>query len=309
MSEQPAPSAPPPHLGPITCVTVTSEDPAGLAALYSEWLGYREVPAGVAPLPAALADGWGAPAQTGAETRLLAPAKGTGFWFRFVAGQTGDYRALTTWGWNASELIVQDVDALAAHLENSPFRIIGPPEDLSFTDAIRAMQIEGPAGEVVYLTQFKRRLEEFDTPEPECAVDRCFIVILGGADLHALKRFYETRFGVPDAPVMPVKISVLSNALGLPAEQAHDLAALPLAGQSFIEADQYPAEAIARRTPEGALPPAMAIVSFRVPDLAPHQAAALGPVYTSDLPPYAGARALTLRGPAGELIELIEAPR
>ncbi len=306
MSGHSAPARVQPRIGPITCVTVTTEDPESTAALYREWLDYRDVPGGADPLPETLATSWGVPDQAGADVRLLAPAEDSGFWFRFVAGQTGDYRALTTWGWNASELIVQDVDALAARLVGSPFRIIGPPEDLSFTDAIRAMQIEGPAGEVVYLTQFKRRLEEFDTPEPACAVDRCFIVILGGADLAELKRYYEAVFGVPDAPVMPVKIGVLSNALGLPVDQAHDLSALPLAGQSFIEADQYPPETVARAAPEGALPPAMAIVSFRVPDLAPHEPAALGPVYTSERPPYAGARALTLRGPAGELIELIE---
>lgn len=295
-----------PDLGPIRCVTVTAEDPHALAALYREWLDYRDVSGGDGPVSQALAESWAAPAQAGARSILLAPAHDSGYWFRFVAGPGDDYRALTTWGWNATELIVQDVDDLAARLADSPFRIIGPPEDLSFTDAIRAMQIEGPAGEVVYLTQFKRRLEEFDTPEPLCPVDRCFIVILGGPDLSALRQFYQSRFAVPEAPVMPVKITVLSEALGLPADQLHELSALPLAGQSFIEADQYPAQTVARTVPTGSLPPAMAIVSFEVPDLSAHLPSAIGPIYTSELPPYRGARAMTLRGAAGELIELIE---
>ena len=48
---------------------------------------------------------------------------------------------------------VDDVDALAAELASSPFRIIGGPADLSFSDQIRAMQVVGPAREVLYLTQ------------------------------------------------------------------------------------------------------------------------------------------------------------
>ena len=61
----------------------------------------------------------------------------------------------TTYGWSASELIVQDVDQLADDLADSPFEIIGPPKNLSFTDDIRAMQVLGPANEILYLTQVK----------------------------------------------------------------------------------------------------------------------------------------------------------
>ena len=42
---------------------------------------------------------------------------------------------------------------MAAELASSPFRIIGGPADLSFSDQIRAMQVVGPAREVLYLTQ------------------------------------------------------------------------------------------------------------------------------------------------------------
>jgi catechol 2,3-dioxygenase-like lactoylglutathione lyase family enzyme len=296
-------------IGPIRCVTITADDPAALADTYTRWLGYRRLESGTPDqVDPAEARGWGAPAQAGSTQVLLAPERGEDFWFRLVQGPPGDYRALTTWGWNAAELIVEDVDALAGRLADSPFRTIGPPEDLSFTDAIRAMQVEGPAREVLYLTQFKRRLAEFDTPEPRCAVDRTFIVILGGPNLEALQRYYEQRFGVPEAPAMPVKVSVLSNALGLSPDTLHDIAALPLQGQSFIEADRYPVETAARTSREGCLPPAMAMVSFVVPDLAPHLPDALGPVYGSHHAPYLGARAITVTGPAGELIELLELP-
>ncbi|MCC5867193.1 MAG: hypothetical protein JJU27_01665 [Gammaproteobacteria bacterium] len=293
-------------LGPISCVTITAEAPEVLAATYQRWLGYRRVDGdATAEVPEAVASGWGAAAQSGSRQILLAPETGEDFWFRFVEGRTGDYRALTTWGWNAAELIVRDVDDMARRLADSPFRMIGPPEDLSFTDAIRALQLEGPAQEVLYLTQFKRQLPEFDTPLPRCDVDRTFIVILGGPDLEALQAYFESRFEVPPSPAMPVKVSVLSNALGLPSGQLHDIAALPLDGQSFIEADRYPAQTHARTVQPGHLPPAMSIVTFEVPDLAPFLADALGGQYTCTSVPYQGRPAVTVRGVAGELIELV----
>ncbi len=293
-------------LGPIRCVTITAEEPEVLAAAYQRWLGYRQVDADPSlEVSAAVATGWGAPAQAGSRQILLAPEQGDDFWFRIVEGETGDYRALTTWGWNAAELIVRDVDAMAQRLADSPFRMIGPPEDLSFTDAIRALQIEGPAREVLYLTQFKRQLPEFDTPLPRCDVDRTFIVILGGPSLEALQAYFEARFEVPHSPAMPVKITVLSNALGLPSDQLHDLAALALDGKSFIEADRYPAQTVARRVQPGYLPPAMSMVTFEVPQLAPFLADALGGQYTCTTAPYRNRPALTLRGVAGELIELV----
>ncbi len=293
-------------LGPIRCVTITAEDPHALAASYQRWLGYRPVDEdALVEVPAEVATGWGASAQAGSRQVLLAPEVGDDYWFRIVEGETGDYRALTTWGWNAAELIVRDVDAMARRLADSPFRMIGPPEDLSFTDAIRALQIEGPAREVLYLTQFKRQLPEFDTPLPRCDVDRTFIVILGGPSLEALQAYFESRFDVPHSPAMPVKISVLSNALGLPSGQLHDLAALALDGQSFIEADRYPAQTVARRVQPGYLPPAMSIVTFEVPTLAPFLDDSLGGHYTCTSAPYRNRRAVTVRGAAGELIELV----
>lgn len=293
-------------LGPICCVTITAEDPEALAASYQRWLGYRQVDADTPhEVRAAVASGWGASAQAGSRQVLLTPEVGDDFWFRFVEGEAGDYRALTTWGWNAAELIVRDVDDMARRLVDSPFRMIGPPEDLSFTDAIRALQIEGPAREVLYLTQFKRQLPEFDTPLPLCDVDRTFIVILGGPSLEELQAYFESRFAVPHSPAMPVKITVLSNALGLPSEQLHDLAALALDGKSFIEADRYPAQTEARRVQPGYLPPAMSMVTFEVSDLAPFLADSLGGQYTCASAPYLGRPALTVRGVAGELIELV----
>ena len=161
------------------------------------------------PISTGLAQTWACPGEAGQDFLLLKPASDVDFWMRLVAAEpVADYRPLTTYGWNASEIIVQDVDRLAEQLADSPFEIIGPPEDLSFSDAIRAMQVRGPADEVVYLTQFKRPVPEFDVPDALSFVDRVFIMIVGGPDLAAIQRYYEETFAVPQAPVMDAVVSV-----------------------------------------------------------------------------------------------------
>ncbi len=292
-------------LGPIRSVTVTTPELGATAAAYEDFLGYAA--AGGGQVSAALAATWQCPAEAGRDYLLLKPASDVDFWLRLVAAEPlPGYRPLTTFGWNASELLVQDVDALAAQLADSPFEIIGPPEDLSFSDAIRAMQVRGPANEIVYLTQFKRPVPEFDVPDALSFVDRVFIMIVGGADLGAIQRYYETTFNVPPAPVMDAVVSVLSDAFGLPRGQLHAIAALSVGGKCFIEADQYPAAATPRPVRAGCLPPATAIVSFECAQLAGLRAAPVGPVTQHPEEPYAGRRAALLRGAAGELIELIE---
>lgn len=286
-------------LGPIRCVTVTVPDLARAIRAYEAFLDYSVVLE--FRLSETQADYLGASALADAPCALLQPASGADFFFRFIEQDLpADYRAFTTFGWNASELIVRDVDALERRLQDSPFRIVGPPENLSFSEAIRAMQVIGPAEEVLYLTMVREPLAEFDLPEPACDVDRAFIVILGGPDMPAIQRFYRRRHQVPEAPVIEAKISVLSQALGLPQSTLHPIAALPLAGQSLIEVDAYPTGTSKRRRRRGCLPPAMAVVSFATDRLPPGV-----PQGQFAAPPYEGRPGALITGAAGELIELI----
>jgi len=293
-------------LGRISAVTITTPDPAASIAAYRRYLGYTVVDDGA--LPRELARAWGRPPLAGRRTALLGPASGLDTYLRFVEGPAYlDYRPFACLGWNAAELIVRDTDALASQLERSPFRIIGPPADLSFSDKIRAMQVVGPAGEVLYLTAIKEKLPVFDTPDALCEVDRVFIVILGGSTLDSLQDYYHARLGVPRAPAMPSVISVLSTRYGLPREYLHPIAALPLPGQCYIEADEMPTGVQPRPCEPGELPPGVAMVSFDVDRLP--EGGALGGIAACASPPYEGRRTQLCIGAAGELIELIERPR
>lgn len=290
----------PATIGPIVGVTISTPDLDASADAYRSHLGYRVVDRGrVSAQHAAL---WGAPQAEGSPTLCMAPEAGDDFIFRFVERPVRGYRAFTAHGWNAVELIVADVDALAGRFESaSPFEVVAPPLDLSFCTDIRAMQIRGPAGEIVYLTQFKREVPGLDAPPARAAVDRPFIVILGGASLAELQAYYATRFGVPETPAVESRVQTMALEFGLSREHRFRLAALPLAGRCYVEADEMPAGARPLPAAGGDLPAGVAIVSFA--GAAGAEAAAVPP---SD-PVYGGAsRACCLRGAAGELIEIVE---
>ena len=218
----------------------------------------------------------------------MAPAAADDFVFRFIESPVEPgYRAFSRHGWNAAELIVAKVDALADRLAASPFEIVAPPMDLSFCPDIRAMQIRGPGGEILYLTEFKKPVPGLDAPPARCEVDRTFIVIAGGASLDAMQDFYAARFNVPRAPALESRVQTMALEFGLPREHRFRIAALPLGGSCYIEADEMPAAAQALATEQHELPPGISIVSF------------LGA-------PQAGADGIScVRGAAGELIEII----
>jgi catechol 2,3-dioxygenase-like lactoylglutathione lyase family enzyme len=290
-------------LGRISTVTISTPDLPAAAAAYQRHLGYRVVDDGA--LGHAVAHSWGRPQLAGTRCLLLEPDSGAETYLRFVQGPAyAGYEPFACVGWNAAELIVKDVDALAGRLAGSPFRIIGAPANLSFSDKIRAMQVVGPGREVLYLTQIDERLAAFDTPDATSDVDRVFIVILGGADLETLQDYYQRQFGLARAAVMPSVVSVISARYGLPRDYQHPIAALQLPGQCYIEADQMPAGVAPRPCDPGQLPPGIAMVSFEIdhlPDMPPGSSAATVPGL-----PYHGRRSRICVGAAGELVELIE---
>jgi hypothetical protein len=292
------------RIGPISCVTIAAPELQRMIDTYRLYLGYELMDHG--RVSAAQAQLWARPGLTGRRYAIMLPGGEGSTSFRFVESQPAPgYQAFRHMGWNAAELMVQDTDAAAARLVDSPFQVIGPPADLSFSDKIRAMQVLGPAHESLYLTSFKERVPEFDTPEPKHFIDRVFIVILGGPTAASLNEFYTRHFGVGTAPVMAGVISVISNAHGMPADSPHDLAAIALNGQSFIEVDTMPAGTLPRTSAGDELPPAISMVSFGV-DRLPDSLTYLSPPQVLPQAPYHGRRAAVATGLAGEWIELIE---
>jgi hypothetical protein len=289
--------------GPIRTVTISTTDVDGLASIYERCLAYGVVERGA--VPAAQAASWGAPAVAGRPYAVLAPGGKGNTFLRFVESQRpAGYVPFRHLGWNAAEHIVQDCDSLGECLTHSPFEIIGPPADLSFSDQFRAMQVRGPQDEVLYLTQIKSKLPMFDTPDADFPVDRVFIMILGGRSLASIQDWYESKLGIPRAPEMPAKITVVARAYGHDPERMYSIAAIPVRGQCFIEADAMPAEVQPRPCLPGELPPAIAMVTFEVDALPAGVPWLAPPARFGGTANGTGLSAVCV-GPAGELIELV----
>jgi catechol 2,3-dioxygenase-like lactoylglutathione lyase family enzyme len=295
-----------PHIGPITAVTIAAPELQRMIDTYQLYLGYELVEHGrVTPAQAGL---WGRPALVGRRYGLMLPEGEGRTFMRFVESRPEPgYVPFRHYGWNAAELMVQDTDAVGERLARSPFKVIGPPANLSFTDKIRAMQVLGPASESLYLTAFKEKMAEFDVPEARHFVDRVFIVILGGQSIADMNSFYTRHFGAPRADVLPAVISVMSNAFGIPADSKHDLAAVGLSGQSYIEIDAMPTAATPRPGSPDELPPGISMISFAVEALPTAGLPYLSEPAVIAQAPYYGKRAAVCVGAAGELVELIEA--
>ena len=287
------------ELGRITAVTITSPDLDRVVDIYSKYLKYRLVSS--TRVSADQAKSWDAQSIENSEMVYMSPESSDDFFFRFVEQSSDDdYVPFGTFGWNAAELIVKDVDETAEKLIGSPFEVIGQPADLSFTDQIRAMQILGPSKEIIYLTQFKSKLDEFDSPTPRCDIDQTFIVILAGENIDEMQSFLNERLSIKKAPPMQSRIRAISKVFGLPEDTKYKSAALAIKDQSLIELDEMPSDAGPRSCRNGFLPPGISIVSFIA-----HQSEFIEESYDSNIPSFENVQARTIKGISDELIEIL----
>jgi hypothetical protein len=301
-----AADAAPALLGAIRAVTTTAADLEAVRASYEQYLGYRVVERG--HVGARTAAGWGAPAVAGARLMIMAPAAGQATLLRFVEQpMPAGFRPMTTPGWNSTEIIVQSSDAVALRLQTSPFRIVGPPRDLSSSSDIRAMQAVGPANEMLYLTSVKRPMPGRDMPTAEAFVGRAFIAVAGGRDIAAMAAFYRDTFGNVSTTPFNTPIHSLSTQNDLPPDTRYNLAVTQLGGGTKLELDEYPASAKPRPRPPGGLPVGMAIVSFDCPAIDRFTTRMIAAPHAAEIGPFMGRRVGVMAGAAGELIELIGA--
>jgi len=294
----------------IVIITMTAPDLSSMEQAYSSSLNYAVVDRG--QVSGELATVWDAPRMTGREYLLMQPESEAPFYLRFVQGDSIDgYGAMKTFGWNATEILVQDPDDLARRMreEHAAFEIIGEPRPLSATSPIRAMQVVGPADEVLYLTRIPPREPGDSGPAMASAatyVDRPFIVILGGPDIDATRAFYRDNFGFQVSEPGKSRMTVLNKPHGFDIETVHPIAMARISPEFAIELDGYPHTATTRAHRYAELPPAMAIVGFEVDSFDGLEHLMVGPVRPLSSPPYDGRNVVVLRGAAGELIELIE---
>ncbi|MEM6893064.1 MAG: hypothetical protein AAF554_05190 [Bacteroidota bacterium] len=293
----------------IKIATVVTKDVKATKKLYEDWLNHTVVEEG--ELSKAIANNWGAPKMAGKPYAIFQPESGDDVYLRIVEGTVPEnYKAMTTYGWNAIELIVENPDSIYTRLLKSPFEHLGGPANLGDDglSTIRAVQFKGPSEEVFYFTRDNGDASKSTLLMPRSPIDRPFIMVLAGSDARALTDFYVSNFGVKEAFFLGIPIPLVAKAQGLSEKHEFPLSLVRLSDFSnSIEIDGYPPTAGPRPTPKGELPPGVAIASFTIDNL---------DLINSDLfitspkklfgAGYNGNRAATIKGPAGELIELIE---
>jgi len=288
------------NIGKISAVTIPSPDLSKSVDQYIEFLNYRLVAEGQVSKEEATA--WKAENIEGADYVILQPENSDDFAFRFIKQEIqGEYIPFKSGGWNAAELIVRNVDEMAIKLGNSDFEIIGAPADLSFTNQIRAMQVIGPSAEILYLTEFKSKLPEFDSPIARCDVDQTFIVILAGSSMDQMQEFYCDSFNLERAVVMDSRIRAISRVFGNPEDTKYKSAAIPIKDQCLIEIDELPDGSAIRSSEPSYLLPGVSIVSF----LYYGECNKHSEIYQCNLPHLKDRQCSSIHGNNQEIIELI----
>lgn len=297
-----------PALGPFVHATVLAPDPEAAARPYRDYLGYTS--AGEGPIPAELAQSWGAPAMAGRQAVAIRPESGNGATLRFVQGNPpAGYAPFRFFGWNALEILVTDVDKLPARLEGGPFQILGLPRNLYPSGAIRAMQVRTPNNDFVYLTQVNDVAETDYLPKAKTFVDHLFIVILGSDDFERSRAFYSQQFDITLTDAKEMRLTGVNVAFGLEIETRHKLCLIRLHGKSAIELDAFPKEAKHRTVTPGEIPPGIALLGFEVDSLDAVTLPLRGPIVRRDGPLYANRRSAVFTGPSGEWVEMVERTR
>ncbi len=292
-------------LGPSLTGTLVARDCDAAVAAYQEYLDTSVLEDTlISDQQARL---WGKPQMAG--QRIVTLQSNSGFpWVRIIHGpDVVPAKPFKELGWMALEVLVEDVDALHQRLQDLPFEIFRPPAALDVSDDIRAMQVIGPAGEVLYLTQVNAVVAPFNIPQARCSVDRLFIPVSSCLRREEGIAVYN-RLGASQTWEFETRISSVNKAHGLDPDLEHPVATVQLEGACMVEIDQL---GVAKPRPpaSGGFPAGIAMVSFVYDDVARLDMSTVSPAASLEGRMYHGQQVVVCRGAGGELIELIQAAR
>lgn len=279
---------------PIAMMTFTSPDLEAVQARYEEHLNYELRSSGV--VSTELAESWGAPNVGGRPYLLLGPESGERVYLRVVEGPAlpANVNPLDTYGWTTAEIIAKDSYTLSARLKASPFveetanRVIR----LDFSDHITNFRVVGPDGEALYLSQVDGEVPGIPIAGANSFVDKIVMTVNTSKEPRKAQLFYEDLFQVPG--IDPFRIGD---------SQLH-IVSLP--GGCVVELDNPGKNTRTRPVRTGELPPGMAIATYYMDSLDREDLKYITEPQVIGESPYVNRRAATIRGPSGELIELLE---
>jgi hypothetical protein len=290
----------------LKMATTAGPDVKKIEAWYTQWLGYITRERGT--VSAELAASWGAPKAAGRAYVLMSAEGSPDVFLRAVeTDAVPGYEPMTTWGWNAWEIIVDDIAKVNEKIKGSPFTVIGGPKALNGYPSIVAMQVRGPADEIIYLTSETGDRTKSLLPAPKSLIDRIFILVVAGPEIEKLRDWYADTLTMAKQPINNTTVDIIARAQGLPLDTPRPLTLLSLRQHgNLLELDGYPGGKGARPRPPGQLPPGNAMATLSVASLDAIKAPFVKPPAKLPGAAYGGRRAATLIGPAGEPVELIE---
>lgn len=291
--------------GRIIGGVVTVPDLAAALTDYKDRLGLHVVEQGA--LSADLAQSWGCPGNAGSPYATLQPKSGAHCFIRLVEQPlVAGFTPTTTFGWAAYEISVQDVFGWPDRLAGSGFDIVGPPKEIAGLPYFVAMQMLGRGREMLYLNETRMNTPSSDLPVANSPIDHLFIVILATPDRVATTAWYRDRIGLDLGETYTIEYSMINTAFGAPAGTTSSLTMVQKGRMPIVEVDDYPAQATVRPSHQDLLPPANALVTLAVTSLDAVNVDFITSPATRDGAFYGGRRAATVRGLAGELLELVE---
>jgi catechol 2,3-dioxygenase-like lactoylglutathione lyase family enzyme len=275
---------------------------------YRDRLGLSVVEQGT--LPTDLTASWATPASNGARFATLQPTSGAPCFLRLVEQPTPpDFKPTRTYGWAAFEITVKDVYNWPAKLAGSGFDIIGPPKEIEGLPYFVAMQMTGRGREMIYLNEVRQNTPSSDLPKAVSPVDHIFIVILACDDRPAALDWYADKVKLDVGGSYTIEYTMINKAFALGDGTESTITMVQKGRLPIIEVDGYPEAATVRPGPADALPAGNGIVTLAVESLDALGLDWITPPVVRNGPMYAGRRVATVRGPAGELLELIEISR
>jgi len=294
----------------IRAATLCVSDLERSQALYTQHLDYKAVESGV--ISAELAQSWAAPKTAGQPYCVLQPASGAPVFIRHIEQPPiPDYRPLRSYGWAAIEICTQDTLTIHERMKTTPFEIIGPPKELDGMPAIFPMQVKGLDEEIVYLTEIRDNLPQYDLPRADSLIDKLFILVMACRDIEKTGLWFEKHLRLIAGRRMEIVYNMINDAFDLPNTTKHPLATLTHERDVFLEIDDYPQNTIDRPRHNDMLPPAAAIGSFIHPAFQSLKTINkdhwITPPQKHDGIIYNGKQSAALHDPDGTLIEIIEA--
>jgi catechol 2,3-dioxygenase-like lactoylglutathione lyase family enzyme len=288
--------------GRILCGTATVPDLDAALGDYRDRLGLSVVEKGTVPF--SLAASWGCANNADGLYAVLQPASGADSYLRLVEQPAHPAFVPTrSYGWAAFELTVQDVFGWPDRLDGSGFDIIGRPREIPGLPYFVAMQMTGRGAEMIYLNEVRSNTPSSDLPPARSPIDHIFIVILACADRPAALAWYRDRLGLDIGADYTIPYTMIQKAFGLPDDHLSTITMAQKGRMPIVEIDGYPEAATVRPCVQGYLPPGNAIVTLEVDRLAALDLDWIAP----PAPHFLKRMTATVRGPAGELLELVEA--